>query len=103
MKLLKSIPIPGTIEKSVAALGNLSYCNRYVAVSLTDATVHIFSRLNASHLFSFKDPSGELRLSTYYYRQYNNHWKQGWIVEGMVYSREVKETSSVPISRQPRP
>ena len=59
MKLLKSIPIPGTIEKSVAALGNLSYSNRYVAVSLTDATVHIFSILDASHLFSFQDPCGE--------------------------------------------
>jgi len=59
MKLLCSALVPSTINDRIAAVGRLTYSNNYVAVALSDTSVHVFSILDGSHKLGFKDPCGK--------------------------------------------
>jgi len=64
MKLLCSTLVPCTTNDKIAAVGRLTYSNTYVAVALSDTSVHVFSILDGSHKLGFKDPCGKKRLGT---------------------------------------
>lgn len=56
--LLASIPVPRTSGEVVSALV-LSLNETYIAVTLQDTSVHVFSLIDGAHKLRFSDPCGQ--------------------------------------------
>lgn len=59
LNLVTSISVPCAPNEDVQATA-LSINGNYIAVALTDTSVHVFSLIDGSHKLSFTDPCGQI-------------------------------------------